>query len=289
MATEWTAADYPIDVFLHGGHAYTSDTTLQLVRDIEAFPVGGDDLIIVGFPKSGTNWMNIVLAQLYDHWETTKRTPGNVVPEFSVPMRPAVGFQGYDVCVDSPSPRLMKTHLAFPLMPRAFREGHGRAIFIARNPKDVCDSFFNNLRKVLHDGWGWDEFVDAFLRGTMPFGPWLDSVCGWYDRMGSNQVLHLTYEGAQMDHRGALEQIVEFVGPVTPGRTDEVLAVMGFEAMHEAGLDQKFQPGMARRQGKIGGWRRHFTVDQSERFDELIDAPLRARGIAMRYDAPAPT
>jgi hypothetical protein len=278
-------SDYGIDVFLHDGLAYTNDTTLELVRNIEAFPVGEDDVIIVGFPKSGTNWMNVVLGNLYDHWETTKRTPGNMVPELSVPSRPAVGFQGYEACIASPSPRLMKTHLPYPYMPRAFREGKGKAIFIVRNPKDVCDSFYTNLQPHLHEGWGWDEHLDAFLRGTVPFGPWLDSVSGWYDQLGNERVLHLTYEGVQFDNRGALERIAEFVGPVQPGVLDSMLAVMDLKAMKQAGLDKQFQPSMTRREGKIGGWKKRFTVDQSERFDELIDKPLRASGIDLVYEA----
>ena len=268
--------------------AYVPGTTAQMVGEMDAFPVEDADLFIVGFPKSGTNWMSIVLANLYDHWETTRTTSGHIVPDFSVPSRPESGLPGFESCLGVAPPRLMKTHLPYPYMPLAFREGRGRAIFIMRNPKDACDSLYANMQDALgQDCCSWEDHVDAYLCGETAFGPWLDSVVGWCKQTGNPRVLHLTFEGVQADQRRALERIVDFVGPVESTRFEKVLGAMDFEGMKRSGLDAEYQPGMTRRAGKIGGWKAHFSPEQSTRFDEELDRPLRELGIALVYEGPS--
>jgi hypothetical protein len=229
--------------------------------------------------------MSIVLANLYDHWETIKRTPEHVVPDLSTWSRPHTGLPGFEMCLSAPSPRLLKAHLPFSHMPRAFREGRGKVVYIMRNPKDVCDSLYANMLSARGpDTYRWDEHVDAFLDGATAFGPWIDHVLSWHEQAENPQVLRLTYEGVQLDQRGALERIAEFVEPVEPDRLAWLLDSMDFEGMKRAGLDKQYQPGMARRAGKVGGWKQRFTVEQSERFAELLDRPLRVRGIDIVYE-----
>ena len=277
--------EYGAAVYLHEGVAYTPNVTPAFLEGIENFPMEDGDVIVAGHPKSGTNWMDITLAHLFDHWETCKITPNRVVPELSVPDDLDSDFQGFNKCIAAPSPRLMKTHLPYNLLPRAFREDHvGKAIYVTRNPKDVCDSYFHNLKTVVNGDWTWEQHYEAFLRGTLFFGPWLDNVISWYEN-GGDRVLRLKYEEMHIDKRGTLERIIDFVGvPVASERLDQIIRDTDFEAMKKSGMDKQYQPSMTRRQGKAGGWKTRFTVEQSERFDRELDAPLRARGINMIYE-----
>jgi len=42
--------------------------------------------------------------------------------------------------------RILKTHLSRDIMPKALEEGKGKIVYVARNPRDVCVSFFNHWR-----------------------------------------------------------------------------------------------------------------------------------------------
>lgn len=273
---------YGYALFLHRGLAYSEFASRRFADLLEDFPVSEDDVFLVGFPKSGTNWLDVVVAHLYDHWQSTRISRNGIVPEISIPNLPDVGLDGLETCLASATPRLMKSHQPATHLPRAFREGKGRAICIVRNPKDVCDSFFNQLSGKLT--FDWPLFVDAFAAGKVPFGPWLDNVLSWYDPALDGRVLRLTYEGMRRDPRGAVDQITAFLGPVDQARIDQVLRDTDFQAMQTNQLADQYQPIMKRRQGGIGGWKDKFTVAASDLFDEIFDKPLRERGIVLSYE-----
>lgn len=267
-------------VYLRDGIAYTPDMTDAFVAGIESFPIGDGDVIAAGYPKSGTNWLTIILARLYPDWRTTKVTGTGRAPSLDVPSRPAIGFEGLDECLAVGPPRLMKVHSPIQHMPAAFRDGgKGKAIYITRNPKDVCDSYFGQLSPWLPEEWTWERHVDAFVEGHVFFGPWLDNVIGWHrGRPGSN-ILHLSYEEMNRDRRTAIERIVDFVGPVPAGAIDRVEDETGFRKMQEGKLSAQYQPQMLRREGRSGAWKRRFTLEQSERLDAAFGPALRAAGI----------
>lgn len=63
------------------------------------------------------------------------------------------------------SPRTIQSHLPFSLLPREIREGlkKPKIIYVARNPKDVCVSFYHH--RVLIEGYSGtlDEYVEEFI------------------------------------------------------------------------------------------------------------------------------
>lgn len=275
---------YGYNVFLHDGVAYTPDMTVAQMQSIEDFPMDARDVTVVGYPKSGTNWLTIILSRLYPHWESTKVSAAGRVPDLHVPSRPAIGFEGLGEALASPAPRLLKSHSGVAHMPRAFREGRlGRVVYITRNPKDVCDSYFGQLSPWLPEGWGWDQHVDAFIEGRVFFGLWLSNVIGWHALGEAEGILHIGYEAMGRDRRAAVERIVDFLGPVEPGAIDRVLAETRFDAMQTGDLKDRYQPQMLRREGKAGGWKNRFTVAQSEAMDAAFADALRAHRVPIDY------
>lgn len=284
---ETDASGFP--AFYYDGLAYPPNVTMDLIEGIENFPVEDGDVFVVGFPKSGTNLVDIILANLYDHWTTTKLTPDKIVPELAVPEGTAEGLPGFQSCLKCSSPRLIRTHLPFDRMPRAFREGRGKAVYIARNPKDVCESHYENVRAFLGDHMSWDEFIYAFIEGTVPFGPYVRNLLTWNDPSLDDRVLRLTFEDLVSDKRAGVHKIVDFLGAVPAEKIDQMVEQTSFKAMKTNELGKQFQPGAMRRKGKIGGWKGRFTVEQSELFDLKIDALLRLKGIHLKYEDPAST
>lgn len=63
------------------------------------------------------------------------------------------------------SPRTIQSHLPWNLLPKEIRDGlkKPKIIYVARNPKDICVSFYHH--RVLIEGYlgTIDEFVEEFI------------------------------------------------------------------------------------------------------------------------------
>jgi len=70
-----------------------------------------------------------------------------------------------EIVAHMPSTRYIKTHLPFNLLPKQIQNGEKRPkiVYVARNPKDVCVSFYHH--RVMTEGYekSVDEFVDEFV------------------------------------------------------------------------------------------------------------------------------
>ncbi|MGE0385973.1 MAG: sulfotransferase domain-containing protein [Gammaproteobacteria bacterium] len=276
--------EYGHNVFAWDGTSFPMSNSAALMRAIDAFACDPRDVTIVGFPKSGTNWVQAMVQKLYDDWGTLRVS--EVVPHIDIGS--FAGVSGHEYCAAAPHPRLMKSHSHFRHMPSAFREQRvGRVICVTRNPKDVCDSYYNQLDTLrAHQEFtlDWDQWVEHFIAGRVCYGPWLDHAGRWLELGTGDHVLHLRYEDMKRDVRVTLDRIVDFVGrPVGPGRVDAVIEQTGFVRMQQAEGARLYNGPVARREGRVGGWREHFTPAQSEAFDRAIVAPLAARGITFDF------
>jgi len=68
-----------------------------------------------------------------------------------------------------PSPRIVKTHLPYNLVPKSANEDSKcKYIYIARNPKDVAVSFFKFATSVFgHEFNGpWEFYARLFVEGN---------------------------------------------------------------------------------------------------------------------------
>ena len=69
---------------------------------------------------------------------------------------------------DLPGPRILKSHLPISMLPPNLLDV-SKVVYIARNPKDVCVSFYNMDLSVpfigLKQGTTFDQYVDFFMSG----------------------------------------------------------------------------------------------------------------------------
>ena len=65
------------------------------------------------------------------------------------------------------SPRVMNSHLLPRLLPRDVLARKAKIIFVQRNPKDICVSFYNHHLKILEYEFkgSFNDYVSRFLRG----------------------------------------------------------------------------------------------------------------------------
>ena len=268
------------------------------LEDQRNFPFNDGDVAVVGFPKSGTSWIQVMLTNMYDDWGNHK-LPLSKVPSLHGDGNdfPTMHYYGYETALALESPRLMKSHLRREYFPARWPE-HGKVVHITRNPKDVCVSFYFESAGFAELSKGkvklptdFDGFVEAFTGGEVAFSPYVDNIASWWNFEHPN-LCKLVYEDFRHEPRAALEKVAQFLGkPVTEERLTEVAEKGLFENMKDndyrfqinhvdlrEGTDKPFV-----RKGKIGGWRDYLTMSQSEVIDREIVGPLEVQGIHLNY------
>jgi Sulfotransferase domain len=272
---------FGMDVLVYDGIAWGPPTTVELVEAVKQFPLDPSDVLVSGFPKSGTNWMQIMLANFWDDWGPYELTGSRRVPsiEYIGP-----GTDGYDIAVASAPPRLMKNHMPMKAMPSAWSRVKSKVVYMTRNPYEVCASFFNQLSiPSLHFHGDWDRWVEQFVAGNTLYGGWLDHVIGWHNKGEQDGVYHISYEALSRDPFDVTRQVVEFLGkPLDEERFTDVVTKALRENMDKSGFSEQITVQdlkSYRREGKVGASRSQFSPAQVALFEAKIFGPLRAAGV----------
>uniref|UniRef100_A0ABI7YXZ7 Sulfotransferase n=1 Tax=Felis catus TaxID=9685 RepID=A0ABI7YXZ7_FELCA len=138
----------------------------ESIRMVENADVQDDDIFIITYPKSGTNWMIEILSLILKDGDPSwirsvpiwKRAPWceTILGAFSLS--------------DQPRPRLMSSHLPIQLFAKAFFTSKAKVIYIGRNPRDVVVSLYHysKIAGQLKDPGTPDQFLQNFLKGEGP-------------------------------------------------------------------------------------------------------------------------
>ncbi|XP_072145214.1 sulfotransferase 1C4-like [Dermacentor andersoni] len=285
---------------LYLGKHFPDDAVLSAL----AYKPPPGDLIIVGYPKCGTTWMqHIVYNILMDAEEPED-------PLDQVLRMPFLEMQGAEAAMYAPQPRALKTHLPFHLIPYS---RNAKYICIMRNPYDCCVSLYyhtrNNPPYNFSEGT-FEEFFELFLDGRVEFGDYFDNVLSWYKHRKDPNVLFLTYEELKADTARHVLRIAAFIGEERQTRLKEnpellrkILEKCSVEYMKQSisgsrraprpdysnspqmktlrpellkGLNnlmeftKKPMTGSFVRNGKVGDWRNHFSPEQIQRMKQRI-------------------
>ncbi|XP_075330893.1 cytosolic sulfotransferase 3-like isoform X2 [Odontesthes bonariensis] len=251
-------------------------------ENIQNFQARSDDILIATYPKAGTTWISYILDLLYFGQTSPERQTSlpiyNRVPflEIAIPGLDS----GKDLADKLPTtPRLIKTHLPVQLVPKSFWEHNCRIVYVARNAKDNMVSFFHfdRMNGVQPEAGDWIDYFLRFLKGKMVFGSWYDHVNGWWKKKQTYSNLHyMFYEDLIEDTGREIDKVCSFLG-LSPSAEEKknITSQVQFDNMKNNKmanystlqvLDFKICPFM--RKGKVGDWKNHFTVGQSEYFDE---------------------
>lgn len=266
----------------------------ERIREALHFKPLAGDIVLVSYPKCGTHWVKQIIQLLLhkgesaeNYWQFQKQTPfldmvGTKVLE---PMNP---------------PRDMLTHL--PFHEERYNKD-AKYVYVVRNPKDCCVSFFHHTRMLpeyqFEDG-EFGDFLDIFLKGETEYGDYFDHVLPWYERRHQPNVFFVTYEALKKDIRSIVLKLAYFIGEKYGRMLEEeesifeqVLAKSDVQFMKKlldidhgmikAKLDKDpnsvsegFRVAVSGkgnadkslnfvRKGKVGDWKGHFTPEQSER------------------------
>uniref|UniRef100_UPI00358E30E1 amine sulfotransferase-like n=1 Tax=Myxine glutinosa TaxID=7769 RepID=UPI00358E30E1 len=262
----------------------------EILEQVEDFSVRDDDVFVVTYPKSGTTWMQNIIALMY--MEGDVKQFENIVIAQKVPWLEVQ----LNVIQARPSPRQICSHLPYHLMPKEFRDKRSKVIYVMRNPKDTLVSFyyFYNMVKHLDTPKDFQDFLENFINGQVFIGSWFEHVRGWQENNHPN-MLWLTYEEMKKDLPAVVRRISKFVGKhLTEEQLLAVVKHSSFKAMkasptvNKENLDSVFDltKGKFMRKGKVGDWKNHFTVAQSEWFDTIYHERMARLDLDFTWDMP---
>ncbi|KAG8291804.1 aryl sulfotransferase activity protein [Homalodisca vitripennis] len=156
------------------------DYFLKFVDPILNFEVRDDDVWVCSFPKTGTTWTQEMVWCIANdlNFEAAKAFLSVRFPFFEVvalraqyltTVMPDVEFPPHIIdsvnyITDLPSPRFIKTHLPFHLLPLQLQEGQtgAKIVYVARNAKDTCLSFYHHNQLLYGYSGTLDDFCTIF-------------------------------------------------------------------------------------------------------------------------------
>jgi hypothetical protein len=258
------------------------------IQQINEFSLNNDDIVVVSFPKSGTTWLqHIVTLIMLD--SSKVGDDRNIEQKF-----PYLEYEypGLQEIAKLPSPRLIKSHMPYSSLPADIHTGKAKVLYIARNAKDVCVSYyyFARMLSVFSYQGSFIDFFNQFTSGQVFYGPYWVHVGEFWDHRKDNNIHFIQYEELHMDPEKVIRQVAEFLGrTLTDQQVADIVSQSSFKSMKDnptvnyswwdsLGLRRKEESEFLRK-GVVGDWKNHFTAEMERRIHETCVEPLEQRGL----------
>ncbi|CAI5770463.1 sulfotransferase 6B1-like [Podarcis lilfordi] len=267
---------------------------LENFQALETFEARMDDVILVGYPKTGTNWLETMLRGLEiragKSTEEEKERRKAIEEELSVPSRLEFGnLDAFKRMTKLPSRRIIVTHLPPHLLPKSIFKSKAKILVLIRNPKDTMVSYFhfNNNLSVLPNST-WDAYFTDFMDGKVCWGSYFDHVSEWDKYIDDENVMGICYEELKEDPNLGLQKIAKFFGfSVNEEEIESVVENCRFKAMKQKSAETHGTFGdVLFRKGSVGDWKSLFSESQSQEVDRRFKECLAESklGAKMKYE-----
>lgn len=253
----------PIEDKCDSGAQVLAAAKLHCINDFHP-----DDIFVVGYPKSGNTWMQLLLAGLVFGIDP-RLTPDSLIQDLIPDVHYTKFYRRYL------TPTFFKTH--YKPQPQ-----YRRVIYLIRDGRDAMVSYFHHLAaigtppdclKLVTTGEGlfpcrWHEHVDA-----------------WLDNPHEAEIVTVSYETLKRDPITELRRICDFAGLDRGPASLEFLARNStFEIMR--GKEQKFGWANAAwprnkafvRRGEVGSFKDEMPPEILEAFLKLSAPTLKRVG-----------
>ena len=269
-------------------------------EELKHFRLRRDDVFIVSFPKSGSTWTQQIVKLLRNGGQPDDIKIDRAILWLEILDSDFGKVLGYTRDMGTSSdilcPRVFKNHLPYELVPGGLPHiTAAKYIYVMRNPKDVCVSYWYYLNN--YGPKSWEDHVTVMLSEVAPYGGWFTHVLGWRKHKDSPNILYIKYEDMKTDPLTAISTVANFIGVdnVTDELLQNVLKHSSFLSMKKdstSNYNWLFGPGkpihQARtpfiRKGDIGGWKEHFTEEQSKRFDEIYQKQMSGVDLQLCFE-----
>ncbi|CAN7939465.1 unnamed protein product [Ixodes hexagonus] len=176
------------------------------IREALSYMPQDDDIVMVSHLKCGNNWLEQIMQLILHKGRSAKS-----MAEFHR-RTPYLELVGTGQLKDMSPPRFYKTHFPYeqqPVNPRA------KYVYMARNPLDVCVSFYHYtcfMPVYKFDGGSFDDFFELFAMGETDHGDVIDHLVSWYRHKDDANVFIITYEELTREFRDSVIRLARFIG-----------------------------------------------------------------------------
>ncbi|CAI9775187.1 unnamed protein product [Fraxinus pennsylvanica] len=267
------------------------------------FQAQDSDFILITTPKSGTTWLKAIVFTLMNRMQypivqyhpLLSKSPHDLVPFLE--HRLYVDNQIPDLSSMN-SPRLFATHIPFSSIPKSVQDSGCKIVYLCRNPKDTFVSmwqFSDKLRPREMGTRSLEETLDMFCRGVSIAGPFWDHVLliTFLSSLCPHKVLFLKYDDMIENPTVNLRCIADFlecpfsIEEEESGKVEEILKLCSFGNLSNLEINRtgKLSSGEENkvffRQGKVGDWKNHLTIEMVEKLDRITEQKLRGSGLVL--------
>lgn len=253
-----------------------------------------DDVWLVTFPKCGTNWTCELLWLLQNNCDFESagktgliiRTPFLEMPYLSSHMQAMKDmFMNVDKVEQLPSPRVIRPHLPFYLLPPQLLDT-AKVVYVARNPKDVIVSYYFHHKLIkLHGYIGTlEEFAQFFMDDEVVYAPFFPHILDAWSKRHHPNMHFMFFEDMKRDLRGEILKVATFLGKSLSDEQLEKLAEHlhfdNFQKNESVNNESGKKTGAMNedghfiRKGKTGDWKNHFSPELNKRIDKWIETNL---------------
>eukprot|EP00095_Tigriopus_kingsejongensis_P004143 maker-scaffold703_size109190-snap-gene-0.16 protein:Tk04143 transcript:maker-scaffold703_size109190-snap-gene-0.16-mRNA-1 annotation:"sulfotransferase 1a1-like" len=188
------------------------------------------------------------------------------------------------------SPRVIKTHLPMEFLPPKLLDTC-KVLYVCRNPKDTCVSYFNHCKIGLE--WyqmhgSFEDFAQLFLDGTLTYGDYWHHLKGGWNLRNHPNFKFVWFEEMKGDHSKVIREVCEFTGHKRTEAEIEALCQhltidkMRQKAQKAARTDQqKAFASKFFRKGQVGDWKNYFQGEKLVEWDQWIKDNLAASDIVL--------
>ncbi|XP_055379490.1 sulfotransferase 1B1-like [Condylostylus longicornis] len=174
-----------------------------------------DDVWVVTYPKSGTTWIQEMLWLIIHNFDyeqalnvdLTERSPFLEISGLATNLE----INSVGIVEDLKSPRLIKSHMPASFLPKSIWTVKPKLIYVSRNPKDVCISYYHHWKGMINYKGSKSNFVRAFISDNMNFGPYWDHVAEFIKLKDQKNILFLTFEELKIDLERAIKKCCTFL------------------------------------------------------------------------------
>jgi hypothetical protein len=224
-----------------------------------------DDLYIVSFPKSGTTWLNFIMANVHLKMSDRKQ----VVNFFNIhDFIPDIMQNRYlrNNILPFPGHRVIKSHAEM-------NPFYTKIIYLVRDPRDVMVSYYWFLK---HLG-GWNADLHRLIHsGAYGVEAWCQHVQGWIEKTpATSHLFSIRYEDLKSDPFKVLIRIYSLLGHEIPEEVlNQAIGLSSFENMkkleseYKNSGDFRFPGFQLVRKGKSGDYRTEISEEDLQFISE---------------------
>ncbi|KAF2881818.1 hypothetical protein ILUMI_24374 [Ignelater luminosus] len=276
--------------------------------DVNKFEVLDDDVFLLGHPKTGTTWLHEIVDLIVHGVHTkdinTDRMRRQLFLDFPIIFNLEVASQHFPffnimmkALHEEKSPRCIRTHLPWCLLPEQIRNGtrSPKMICVLRNPKDTCVSFYHYNRLMGGFTGTFEEFSRLFLAGRLHYGPFLKNIKTHWEKRNEHKILFVKYSDLKKDLPGMINKMATFLEkPLSESEVqalaehasvDNMKKNVGKQTTEQVlKFAKTFDTFVAHsdfvRAGKEGGYDSIMSEELAQKFDKFTEKELEGTGLS---------